>query len=375
MLDLCLRKRQGDFTLDLAFKVESAEVTALFGRSGSGKSSLVRLLAGLDRPDDGHVRLGGSALFDHQAGIDLPAHRRRIGMVFQDSRLLPHYGVRGNLLYGFKRTPAAERFITFDQVVDILGLGALLDRRVGALSGGEKQRVAIGRALLASPRLLLMDEPLASLDGARKAELLEYIATMAGHVRLPILYVSHAPEEIVRVAARLVLIEDGRKLADGPVEEVMSRADFAAAAGSRTLVTILKAVIECHDAERGISRLAWAGHPIDVPSLDLPPGSPVRARIPADHVILALHPVDGLSVRNQMAGTVLSLTPVGSLVDVAVDVGVPLHAELTPDACRDLALAPGKPVTVLIKSAAIDAAEVAGGDQRGALNLARSNSP
>jgi len=356
MLDLSLHKRQGDFTLDLAFRAENAEVTALFGRSGSGKSSLVRLLAGLDRPDGGHIRLGGSPLFDTDAGVDLPAHRRRIGLVFQDSRLLPHYGVRGNLLYGFKRTPAAERYVTIDQVVDILGLGALLDRRVGALSGGEKQRVAIGRALLASPRLLLMDEPLASLDGARKAELLDYIANLAGHFRLPILYVSHAPEEILQVAARLVLIENGRKLAEGPVEEVMSRADFAAAAGSRTLLTILKAVIEFHDSERGISRLAWAGRHIDVPRLDLAAGSAVRARIPADHVILALKPVEGLSVRNQLAGTVLSLTPAGSLVDVSVDVGVPLHAELTPDACRDLALAPGKPVTVLIKSAAIDAA-------------------
>jgi molybdate transport system ATP-binding protein len=241
-------------------------------------------------------------------------------------------------------------------VVEILGLGALLNRRVGALSGGEKQRVAIGRALLASPRLLLMDEPLASLDGARKAELLAYIATLAAHFRLPILYVSHAPEEILRVAARLVLIEDGRKLAEGPVEEVMSRADFAAAAGSRTLVTIIKAVIEGHDAERGVSRLTWAGRHIDVPRLDLAPGSAVRARIPADHVILALQPVEGLSVRNQVAGTVLSLTPAGALVDVAVDVGVRLHAELTPDACRELGLAPGKPVTALIKSAAIDAA-------------------
>jgi molybdate transport system ATP-binding protein len=355
MLDLSLCKRQGDFTLDLAFQVEPSEVTALFGRSGSGKSSLVRLLAGLDRPDGGHIRLGGQTLYDKEAGIDRPAHRRRIGLVFQDSRLLPHYGVRGNLLYGFKRTPAPERFVEFDQVVDILGLGDLLDRRVGALSGGEMQRVAIGRALLASPKLLLMDEPLASLDGARKAELLDYIANLAGHFTLPILYVSHAPEEILRVAARLVLIEGGRKRTEGPVEAVMSRADFAAAAGSRTLVTILEAVIETHEPQRGISRLAWAGRHIDVPHLDLAPGSTVRARIPADHVILALKPVEGLSVRNQVPGTVLSLNPAGALVDVAIDVGVPLHAELTPDACRELDLAPGKPVTVLIKSAAIDA--------------------
>ena len=352
MLDLSLHKRQGTFTLDLAFTVEGSEITALFGRSGSGKSTVVRLLAGLDRPDRGHIRLDGKEI-----GA-LPAHERRIGLVFQDSRLLPHYGVRGNLLYGLKRTPQAERFIAFDEVVEILGLSALLDRRVGALSGGEKQRVAIGRALLASPKLLLMDEPLASLDGARKAELLDYIVRLAGHFRLPILYVSHAPEEILRVAARMVLIESGSKRAEGPVEDVMSRADFAAAAGSRTLVTVLKAVIETHDGERGTTRLAWDGRHIEVPRLDLTPGSAVRARIPADHVILALTPVEGVSVRNQVPGTILSLNPAGPLVDVAIDVGVPLHAELTPDACRELGLAPGKPVTVLIKSAAIDAAEV-----------------
>jgi molybdate transport system ATP-binding protein len=352
MLDLSLTKRQGDFSLDVSFAAEGSEVTALFGRSGSGKSTIVRLLAGLERPDRGHIRLDG-----REIGA-LPVHKRRIGLVFQDSRLLPHYGVRGNLLYGLKRTPQAERFIAFDEVVELLGLAPLLERRVGALSGGEKQRVAIGRALLASPRLLLMDEPLAALDGARKAELLDYITRLAGHFRLPILYVSHAPEEILRVASRMVLIEGGRKLAEGPVEEVMSRADFAAAAGSRTLVTILNSVVEAHDAGRQTSRLAWGGRHIDVPRLELAPGSAVRARIPADHVILAREPVAGLSVRNQVAGIVLSLRPAGSLVDVAVDVGVPLHAELTPDSCRELDLAPGKPVTVLIKSAAINAAEV-----------------
>ena len=359
MLDISLQKRQGDFTLDLAFRAETRQVTALFGRSGSGKSSVVRLLAGLDRPDGGHVRLGETILYDSETRIDLPPHNRRVGLVFQDSRLLPHYGVRGNLLYGYKRTPAAERFVELDEVVGLLGLEKLLDRRVGALSGGEKQRVAIGRALLASPRLLLMDEPLAALDGARKTELLGYIARLAAHFHLPILYVSHAPEEILRVAGRMVLIEGGRALAEGPVEAVMSRADFAAAAGSRTLVTILAATVESHDSPRGTTRLAWDGRHIDVPSLDLAPGAAVRARIPADHVILALGPVEGLSVRNQVAGRVLSLTPAGDLVDVTIDVGVALHAELTPDACRELRLEPGRPVTALIKSAAIDAAEVA----------------
>lgn len=350
MLDLALIKSLGDFTLEVAFSAEESGVTALFGRSGAGKSSVVRLIAGLEKPDRGHIRIKGEEI-----GA-LPPHRRRIGLVFQDSRLLPHYGVKGNLLYGHDRTPAAERFVRFDEVVGLLGLENLLERRTGALSGGEKQRVAIGRALLSSPRLLLMDEPLASLDGARKSELLAYIARLAGHFRLPILYVSHSPEEILRVAGRMVLIEQGKVLATGPVEEVMSRADFAAAAGSRTLVTILKAVVEGHDPERRTSRLSVNGHPIEAPLLDLPPGGTVRARIPADHVILASHPVAGLSVRNQLPGKIVALKPHGALVEVTVDVGSPLQAELTVDAVREMALTPGMPVTVLIKSAAIDAA-------------------
>ena len=361
MLEFSAAKRQGDFTLELSFAAEDHEVTALFGRSGAGKSSLVRLIAGLDHPDSGRIRLNGEALFDAAAGIALPSHRRRIGLVFQDSRLLPHYGVKGNLLYGFERTKPADRFVRFDDVVGLLGLESLLMRRPGSLSGGEKQRVAIGRALLSSPRLLLMDEPLASLDGARKAELLDYISGLTEHFRLPILYVSHAPEEILRVAGRLVLIEAGRKLAEGPVEEVMSRADFASAAGSRTLVSILGAVVESHEPERQASRLSFNGHHIEVPLLDLAPGSTVRARIPADHVILARQPVEGLSVRNQVPGVIASLRPLGALVDVTVDIGRPLHAELTADACREMGLAPGMPVIALIKSAAIDAARFTSG--------------
>src|SRR5579859_5342932 len=254
MLDLALTKTFGDFTLDIAFSAEESGVTALFGRSGAGKSSVVRLIAGLEKPDRGHIRIKGEDI------STLPPHHRRIGLVFQDSRLLPHYGVKGNLLYGHDRTPAAERFVRFDEVVGLLGLENLLERRTSALSGGEKQRVAIGRALLSSPRLLLMDEPLASLDGARKTELLAYIARLAGHFSVPILYVSHSPEEILRVAGRMALIEQGRLLAMGPVEEVMSRADFAAAAGSRTLISVLGAVVESHDETRRISRLVFNGH-------------------------------------------------------------------------------------------------------------------
>jgi molybdate transport system ATP-binding protein len=359
MLEVRLRKSYEGFRLDAEFAVDGPRVTALFGRSGAGKSSIVRLLAGLDRPEAGSVRLGERILFDHGQGIDLPPHRRRVGLVFQEGRLLPHYSVRGNLVFGWKRVPAAARLVGFDEVVALLGLAALLDRRPATLSGGEKQRVAIGRALLASPQLLVMDEPLAALDGARKAELLPYIADLSARFRLPVLYVSHDPEEILRVASDMVLLEAGKVVASGPVEEVMSRPEFAAAAGRGSLVSVINATVQSHDEEGRSSRLAFAGGHIAVPRLDLPAGSRVRARIAADHVILARGPVPGLSVRNQIPGQVLALTPIGAMVDVLLDVGCPLHAELTPDACRELQLAPGVAVTALIKSAAIHGDAVA----------------
>jgi molybdate transport system ATP-binding protein len=359
MLSVDIRKRYGDFQLGAAFAADGPQVTALFGRSGAGKSCLVRLLAGLDRPESGRIQLGERILVDMAHGIFLPAYQRRVGLVFQDSRLLPHYSVRGNLTFGLKRTPRAERFVDFDQVVALLGLGALLDRRPASLSGGEKQRVAIGRALLSSPQMLLMDEPLASLDGARKAELLPYIARLAEHFRLPVLYVSHDPEEILRIAGNMLLLEEGRMVAEGPVESVMSRPEFAAAAGRPSLITVIRATIGGHDEMNHTSRLVFAGGQITVPRLELPKGSAVRARIAADHVILARQKVEGLSVRNQLPGRVIALEPRGAMVDVLVDIGCPLHAELTLQACQDLALAPGMAVMALIKSSAIHGADVA----------------
>src|SRR5579859_4412229 len=264
MLDISLQKRQGDFILDLSFRAAGPEVTALFGRSGSGKSSLVRLLAGLDRPDAGHIRLNGATLFDSGAGTDLPAHNRRIGLVFQDSRLLPHYSVRGNLLYGFKRTPESDRFVTLDEVAGLLGLEKLLDRRPGGLSGGEKQRVAIGRALLASPRLLLMDEPLASLDAERKSEILPYIERLRRETGLPIVYVSHAIDEVARLADNVAVMSDGRIAAFGPVAEVMSRLDLRPMTGRYEAGSVITATVAAHDTVYDLTELRFAGGSITV---------------------------------------------------------------------------------------------------------------
>jgi molybdate transport system ATP-binding protein len=215
MLAIDLEHRVGAFDMHVEFRTD-ARITALFGRSGAGKTSLVNMIAGLATPHRGRIDIDGNVLFDSAAGIDVPVHARRIGYVFQEARLFPHYSVRRNLLYGHDRVPASERYVELDHVVDLLGLRSLLERRPGDLSGGEKQRVAIGRALLASPRILLLDEPLASLDSQRKNEVLGYIERMRDDVHIPMIYVSHAVDEVVRIADWVVLLSAGAVAAAGP---------------------------------------------------------------------------------------------------------------------------------------------------------------
>lgn len=219
-MEIVISRKQGDFLVDVAISGEDAGVTALYGPSGSGKTSVVNMVAGLVRPDSGFIGVGGRCLFDAEKRINLPPERRRMGYVFQDGRLLPHLSVRGNLVYGMRRVPPEERFVAFDAVVELLGIGHLLDRRTAKLSGGEKQRVAIGRALLASPAMLLMDEPLASLDAARKAELLPFIARLCREFAIPVLYVTHARDEILALADMLVVMENGRAVNQGRLSEM-----------------------------------------------------------------------------------------------------------------------------------------------------------
>lgn len=203
-------KRLGGFRVEAEFSVEAARVLALFGPSGAGKTTLVNMVAGLLSPDQGRISLGQATLFDASRGIDLPPEKRRVGCVFQDARLFPHMSVRDNLVYGQRFTPRRERWADFGQIVEMLGVGHLLDKRPARLSGGEKQRVALGRALLASPRLLLLDEPMASMDQERKQEVLPFIASATRRFELPVLYVSHAADEIIRLADSVVLLERGR---------------------------------------------------------------------------------------------------------------------------------------------------------------------
>ena len=226
-MDIFVKRKQGDFSIDVAFKGNPSGVTALFGTSGAGKTSIVNMVAGLSKPDAGRVVVGDHVLFDSKHHINLPPEKRRLGYVFQDGRLLPHLSVKRNLTYGMNLTPLNRRYVKFEQVVDLLGIGHLLKRRPAKLSGGEKQRVAIGRALLTSPALLLMDEPLASLDADRKNEVLPFITRLSREFSIPILYVTHAVDEILHLAGRMVILENGRVLATGFTEDIMHRPELS----------------------------------------------------------------------------------------------------------------------------------------------------
>ncbi len=354
MLDVRVLLNKGDFTLDASFAAE-AGLTALFGRSGAGKTLLVNTLAGLERPDSGRIAVDGHVLFDTEAGIDLPVEKRRLGYVFQESRLFPHLSVSGNLAYGMKLVPAGERHQDFDHVVDLLDLRSLLERRPRTLSGGERQRVAIGRALLASPRILLMDEPLASLDAGRKAEILPFIERLRDDLNLPIVYVSHAIEEVIRIADTMVVISEGRVAASGPVERIMSRIDLHPLTGRYETGAVVLATVVGSDLRFGLSELSFGGNRLWVPALDLPMGTQLRVRLRARDVSLSLDRPQRTSIQNVFEGVVQEME-IGERpqIDVLVDAGAPLIARITRRSAEMLDLKPGSRVFVMVKAVAID---------------------
>ncbi len=361
MTEIAIEKKLGSFTLDVKLEAPESGVTALFGRSGMGKTSVINALAGLMRPDRGRIVVGGATLFDSERGINLPPEKRRLGYVFQEARLFPHYSVRGNLLYGAKSRGAKDQIGPgFDAVVDLLGIKELLARRPADLSGGEKQRVAIGRALLASPRLLLMDEPLASLDGPRKNEIMPFIERLRDELKLPIFYVSHEMEEIIRLADLLVLLDAGKVAASGSVEELTSRLDLWPLTGRYEAGAVIRTVLRGHDTTFGLSELAFPGGRLRVTHLSLPLGTPIRVRIHARDVVLATERPTHLSIRNAFAGKVIELAPPrGPLIDLKLDIGtadepVMLWARITQRACQEMQLEPGKPIFALVKTVALD---------------------
>jgi molybdate transport system ATP-binding protein len=351
MIDISLYHRFADFTLDLAFSAP-AGVTALFGRSGSGKTTVVNAVAGLLHPERGRIVIAERILTDTAARIHLAPHRRRIGYVFQDARLFPHLNVRQNLRYG--RFFAAENRATakddLHQTIELLGITHLLERRPGALSGGEAQRVAIGRALLSRPALLLMDEPLAALDEARKAEILPYLERLRDQTRIPILYVSHSVAEVARLATTVVLLEAGRLQSAGSAAKVLSDPGLAGILGRRDIGAVLRATFEAHEAD-GLSRLRCAGGVVYLSGLRETPGAELRLRVPAQDVILAREIPRGISALNILSGTVLSITDHGPDALVNVLIGdQTLLSRVTRRSVGALALIPGCPIHAIVKS-------------------------
>lgn len=366
-LEVRVEKRLGAFRLNAAFEVPARGVTALFGVSGAGKSSVLAAIAGALRPDRGRIALGPETLFDSEARIDRPMEARGVGWVFQDSRLFPHLDVARNLGYGLARAKARPRRFTLEEVAAVLGIEALLHRRPRDLSGGERQRVAVGRALLSQPRLVLMDEPFAGLDALRRAEIAPFLDRVKAAFDLPILHVTHSLAEVARLADRMVVLEQGEVLAQGAVAEVLARTDIPLLAGRVDAAAAVEATVAAHDADRGLSRLSFGDTALLTPILDLPVGAAVRALVLARDVLVATERPSGLSARNILPAAIERLearadgTVLASLT-LAAAPGVTLLSALTRDAVAALGLAPGAAVWAVVKSVAVE-----GGRQGGLL--------
>lgn len=351
-LEVDLAHDQGAFRADMSFRA-GGRLTCLFGRSGAGKTTLVNAIAGLLRPQRGRIVADGAVLVDTGARLFVPPHRRRIGYVFQEGRLFPHLSVRRNLLFGrwFVRGEGGPDLAA---VAGLLGIGHLLERNPATLSGGEKQRVAIGRALLARPRLLLMDEPLASLDDARKGEILPYIERLRDEGSVPIVYVSHSVAEVARLADTVVVLEGGRVAATGPASEVLARSGFGALSGAREAGAMLEGRVVARDEAFGLARVATPAGEVWLPGA-VGPGEAVRLLVPAREVMIAIERPAGISALNILPAEVEALGETEGAVEVTLACGeARLLARLTRKSASDLALAPGRRVYALVKSMSLD---------------------
>jgi molybdate transport system ATP-binding protein len=355
MLDIDIDHHQGQFHLSADLSLGQG-LTVLFGPSGSGKTTVINAVAGLIRPDKGSIRFDGNLWSDAATGHFLPTHKRRIGYVFQEPRLFPHLSVKANLLYGWYLSPREERRETLTTVSAMLGLENLLERAPNRLSGGEKQRVAIGRALMASPRLLLMDEPLSALDNGLKAQILPYIERIRDEAGVPILYVSHAVEEVTRLATRVVMMKAGK--AD-MVEEGEHGLPFLPRMEESRPGTFLHARILRHDLEDGLTIASCPAGLLYLKYADLPLGTDIRLFVPAADIVLATGALNGVSTLNRLSGVVQTVAEIGKTVLVKVDCsGQSVEAEITRRSLQALQLMPGAKVSLLFKAVSADAAGV-----------------
>jgi molybdate transport system ATP-binding protein len=380
MLRIAALKRRDGFTLQADFEAPTPGVVALFGRSGCGKTTLVNIISGLLAPDEGRIQLGDVVLTDTRAGVSVPVEERRIGYVFQDARLFPHFSVLGNLQYGLKRSrrrggaarvaslaavgttagasassgavAADTPSIGLDDVVDLLGLAPLLGRRPHQLSGGERQRVGLGRALLSQPRLLLLDEPLASLDVARRGEVLPYLEALRDHLAMPMVYVSHQFDEVLQLATHVVLMDAGRVVTHGTLNEVSVRPELRAIVGPDAVGSVLDGVVTRTDPSQGMADLRLGHGTLFVSLQNVAVGARVRVQLLARDIILATQKPQGLSVRNELQGVIAALAPDdhdGVLVKVDIG-GEVILSRVTQDAATALNLQPATPVWALVKA-------------------------
>ena len=359
MIEVDIEQELGTFHLSVAFRAE-APIVGLFGGSGSGKTSVVNAIAGITRPRRGSIVVDGRRLFDASQNIDLAPELRRVGYVFQDSLLFPHLDVSANLLYGRGLRPPAERFIDKEKVIELLGIRSLLARRPIALSGGEKQRVAIGRALLAQPKIMLFDEPLASLDDSRKAEIFAYIERLRDELHIPMVYVSHSVPEIARLADTVVLLSEGKCVAVGDTEEVLHQANLTPAADRDEVGSLIDTRVVEHDARERLTTLAFDGGKLIVPLLAEAPGARVRAQIQARDVSLALRPPAEISILNILPGRVTSISGEDeSTVDVELTIGTAsLVARITRRSLREMGLHVGQDAYALVKAVSFNQGSV-----------------
>lgn len=375
-IDVDVTHQQGTFSLEARF-TSTGRLTAFFGQSGSGKTTLVNIISGLIRPDHGRITIDDTVLVDTASGTFMPAWRRRVGYVFQEGRLFPHLTVKQNLLFGRWFRPVTERKIDLGTVVELLGINHLLTRRPGALSGGEKQRVAIGRALLSSPRLLLMDEPLAALDEERKHEVMPYIERLRDEYRIPIVYVSHSLAEVTRLANTVVVMRDGGVAGMGDPATVLSHADLVPHEALEEAGSLIEARIAAHDVAFALSMLESRIGLIRVPALDLPVGTMVRLRLRARDVMVATVAPVGMSTLNVFPGKVVELgNRSASDIEVNIDCnGVPVTARLTRKSVDTLGLTAGLPVYAILKAVAMDRSTMAKAPPSSAGPTARCEAP
>jgi molybdate transport system ATP-binding protein len=354
-LEITCGIRFDDFTLDLSHKFSLEGITALFGPSGCGKTTLLRVIAGFERGAMARVAYAGETWQDEDAFV--PPHERGVGFVFQDTRLFPHLTVRGNLAYAEKRSRDKGNRIGFDDVISALDLGRLIERRPGSLSGGERQRVAIGRALLTRPRLLLMDEPLAALDFRRKAGIFPYVERLPASFGVPVIYVTHAIEEVTRLADQMVVLADGGKLTHGAVADVLERRDMQQIIGRFEAGVVIEAVVAGHDKKFKLTRFKCGRARITMPHADLPVDTPVRLRVRARDVALAIAKPADTSIRNILRGKIVEIFEESdtAFAETLIDIGgARLRSRITRKSVADLKLAPGKKVFALLRTVSFD---------------------